>query len=506
MLLRAAVCQRDAVRGVVGRDDERDRAEQLLHDLALVAGIDLQHQRRADARAGELRVLQHAAVGDDLAQCARRFDALHHPVVLDRAQQLHRLGRIAGEPDHALPDRRGHLVEAEVPFRRVDAVLRHIDVLRCRAHLARVQRQRERDIAHHALEVAGGVDHDLVDAGLLGIDLGLVRIALQPVAIGAAAGEVDQAHFRAQRQRGRHALGRVVGHQRDQVGVEAGFLQHLARHLDGDRQRQDRARVRLDHHRIAGRQAGEQAGIAVPGREGAAADHQAHAARHHAVALFHAQRFVLALRLFPRGLLRNAAQFVPGIGHGFQAAVLRVRAAGLEGHHEGLAGGVHHRVGNLEAAAVQALQDFQRHADPGFRPGLAPGRHAFGHAGKELVEVGLRIGDAQFRAVGRDFLAGLADGARLRQRERAVQAGLKGGLAIGAGRFAVDPGARHFGERAPVAALGNGLGGLFQQRLVAFKKQMGHGLLRGQNSLCMGRDSSRKRLRFPGRSRSPACR
>ncbi|MDT4870730.1 hypothetical protein FQZ97_1058210 [compost metagenome] len=158
-----------------------------------------------------------------------------------------------------------------------------------------------------------------------------------------------------------------------------------------------------------------------------------------------------------------------------------MRAAGLEGHHEGLAGGVHDRVGDLEAAAVQPLQDFQRYADPGFRPGLAPCGHALGNAGKELVEVRPGIGDAQFRAVRRDFLAGLADGAGLRQREGLVQARLEGSLAVGVGGFAIGLRARHFCERAPVTARGDGLGGLFQQRLVAFEKRMGHGLLRGRN-------------------------
>ena len=158
--------------------------------------------------------------------------------------------------------------------------------------------------------------------------------------------------------------------------------------------------MRLDDDGVARGQAGEQAGIAVPGREGGAADHQRHAARHHGEVLFHADGIVLALRLFPDRDAGNARHFLPRVGHGLEAAVLCVRTAGLEGHHEALAGGVLHRVSDLEAQLVQARQDFHRHADPGARAGAAPLLQRLGRRGHQLGGGHARIGDAQVEAIG----------------------------------------------------------------------------------------------------------
>ena len=258
-------------------------------------------------------------------------------------------------------------------MRGFDAALGDVDVLRRRTHLSGVQRQRERDVAHHALEVTGRVDDDLVDPSLFCEHMRLYGIALQPRAVGAAAGEVDEAHLWVQRQRRGRPIARVVGNQGNDVRIEARLLEDFARHFHSDGQGKDRARVGLHHDRIAGGQAREQAGITVPGREGAAANHQSHAAWDDCVALFHLERLILTLGLLPVGALRDAAHLFPGVGHRFQPAVLGVRAAGLERHHEGLARGMHDCVGDLEALLVQPLQDLQRHADPRFRSGLAPG-------------------------------------------------------------------------------------------------------------------------------------
>jgi hypothetical protein len=73
--------------------------------------------------------------------------------------------------------------------------------------------------------------------------------------------------------------------------------------------------------------------------------------------LDHAQRRALALRLLPqhgRGVPLLLGQRV---GDRLEPAVLRVRAAGLEGHDERLAGGVHDRVRHLEAAGVDPRED-----------------------------------------------------------------------------------------------------------------------------------------------------
>jgi hypothetical protein len=50
-----------------------------------------------------------------------------------------------------------------------------------------------------------------------------------------------------------------------------------------------------------------------------------------------------------------------------------MRAAGLEGHGEGLAGGVHHRLRHQEAVAVQPVQDLEADARAAPRVGLGPG-------------------------------------------------------------------------------------------------------------------------------------
>jgi hypothetical protein len=55
-------------------------------------------------------------------------------------------------------------------------------------------------LRREALEVVGRVDDDLVDAGLLRIHLRLARVLLEPAAVRGAAGEVDDLHFRAQRE------------------------------------------------------------------------------------------------------------------------------------------------------------------------------------------------------------------------------------------------------------------------------------------------------------------
>src|SRR3546814_14305649 len=83
-------------------------------------------------------------------------------------------------------------------------------------------------------------------------------------------------------------------------------------------------------------QACEQARIAVPGRKGGAAYQQAYASRHDRETLLHLDGVMLALRLFPGHQPWNTRHFLPGIGHGLQAAILRMRATGLNGHHETL--------------------------------------------------------------------------------------------------------------------------------------------------------------------------
>ncbi|MDT4840998.1 hypothetical protein FQZ97_748380 [compost metagenome] len=278
---------------------------------------------------------------------------------------------------------------------------------------------------------------------------------LQPFAEGVGAGEVDQLDAWIEGQLLGHRRLGGVDHQADQRRVEAQFGEHVLGHLDAHRHRQDRPGVRLDQHRVAGGQAGEQARVGVPGREGRAGDHQRQAARHDMPALVELQRLALALRLDPARRLRHLGHRPPGVGHGFQAAVLGMRAAGLEGHHESLAGGVHHRVGQGRAQRVETLEDFQANADPRLRTGIAPGRQRLLLAGEQLLGVVLVVADPEVEAIGRTLGAGAADRRRAVQLEMPVEQRLERHLRALHRHFRIL--LELFAVGRPVAALGDGL-------------------------------------------------
>ena len=161
--------------------------------------------------------------------------------------------------------------------------------------------------------------------------------------------------------------------------------------------------MRLHDDGIPGREAREQAGIAVPGRKGLATDDQRDPAGNDAPVLLDDERRRLALRLLPRCRGRGALHLDPGCGHRFQSTVLRVRTARLKGHRECLAGGVHHRVAHLEAHRVQPRQRLEEEPDAGLgRRGRPVGGRRFG-GGDQRRRVGGRIGDAERRAPGRDL-------------------------------------------------------------------------------------------------------
>src|SRR2546426_1527373 len=110
--------------------------------------------------------------------------------------------------------------------------------------------------------------------------------------------------------------------------------------------------MRLDHDGIAGGEAREHAGVAVPGRESIATDDKTYTARHDPIMLLHFQRLVLALRLLPVRFLRHPAHFVVRVGDGLQTAILRMRTGRLKSHHEGLSRRMHYGVGDLEATLI----------------------------------------------------------------------------------------------------------------------------------------------------------
>lgn len=208
--------------------------------------------------------------------------------------------------------------------------------------------------------------------------------------------------------------------------------------------------MRLDQHRVAGRQGGEQARIAVPRREGVAADHQGDAARHGREALAQLQRIALALRLGPRCLLRGADLLGVRIRHRLQAAVLGMRPARLERHHEGLTAGVHHGLGELMGARTDPGQDLQAHRRPRLGAGVPPDGERGAHGRQQDLRIRMRIGDAQLRSVRGDLAARPVVGAGLVELEPLAAQRLERGEPVGSGGLAVR--LRVLGVRGPVRA------------------------------------------------------
>ena len=138
---------------------------------------------------------------------------------------------------------------------------------------------------------------------------------------------------------------------------------------------------------------------------------------------------------------------------------------------------MHDGVGDLEAALVDARENLEADADPGFGTGLAPRFFSDGDRRKELVEVDARIGNAERDPIRRAFATDGPDGCWQVDRKRLVGQRVERRLAGVGGAFAVDLRARRLGKRRPVAALGDRLQRLVQQRAVALEKRMGHGVL-----------------------------
>jgi hypothetical protein len=284
----------------------------------------------------------------------------------------------------------------------------------------------------------------------------LPGVGFEPIAVRGAAGEIDQLDVGPQRKLLRRIVAGGVRHERNHVGIEARFGEHLAGDAYRDRQGQDRGGMRLHHDRVAGCEVGEETRISIPCRKRAAANDKADTARHDSKSLFHSNRLALALRFFPQRFCRNAAQLVPRIRDGLETAVLRMGTRRLKGHQKRLARGVHHRVGHHKTLLVDPLQDFETDTDPRFRSGLAPLGFGFGDRREQCVDIGLRVRDAEREAIGRTLAANGANGAGLVQRKRLVAQGIERCLAGFRSAFAIDFGARRFRKRAPVCSLGDG--------------------------------------------------
>jgi hypothetical protein len=228
----------------------------------------------------------------------------------------------------------------------------------------------------------------------------LARVLLEPASIGRAAGVIDDLHFRTQRKRLCNIVGRIVRDQCHDVGIETRFGQDVACDLHGNRQRKNGAGMRFHDDRIAGRETCEQSRVSIPRRECRTTDDERDAARHDPIPLFHLERIVFALRLFPLRGLRHAAHLVPGIGDGFESAILRVRTAGLERHQKRLTRRMHHGIGDQEAFLVDPRERLEAHANPDFRPRFAPFRACVVDRCEQRVDIGFRIRDSERHPVG----------------------------------------------------------------------------------------------------------
>ena len=157
-------------------------------------------------------------------------------------------------------------------------------------------------------------------------------------------------------------------------------------------------------------------------------------ARHDGERLLHPQRRRLPGLLPARGRGR-ARHLGPGVGDRLERPVERVRAAGLERHHERLAAGVLHGVGELEDPRVQPVEDLQADAGAPLGAGVAPGPHARRRGGHQRVDVAWRAaGSATPRSMPYGDRS-VRDGARRRRASSsgnvAVQPRLEGRLAVG---------------------------------------------------------------------------
>ena len=173
---------------------------------------------------------------------------------------------------------------------------------------------------------------------------------------------------------------------------------------------------------------------------------------HRGERLLHPQRGPLALRLLPHRRVGVPGLLGIRVGDRLQRPVLRVRAAGLERHHERLPAGVHDRVRDLEAASVDPVEDLQAHrgADPRAR-GPPAGQRRGGRA-DQRVRAQVLVADTQVQAVRRDLTADLPVRPRLAQREPLAQVPLERRLP-GLGRaLPVHPRARRLRVGRPVTA------------------------------------------------------
>ncbi|MCY1526957.1 hypothetical protein D9M68_620040 [compost metagenome] len=148
-------------------------------------------------------------------------------------------------------------------------------------------------------------------------------------------------------------------------------------------------------------------------------------------------------------------------------------AAGLEGHHPGLAAGVHHRMGQGRAEGVEALEDLQAGAHPRLRAGIAPGRQRGLQARQQCIRLVLVVAHIQVETVGRALGTGAAHRLRAGQGEVLAEQRLEGRLGALHRFFRVLLEA--FREGRPVATLADGLDGAFEGTAMVLEQLEGGG-------------------------------
>ena len=348
---------------------------------------------------------ERGAVAHDPPEPARRRDAGEGGRVGDGAADAPRRG-----PDRrGAVDRRrdagGDFVEGLVPLvgRRCRPAARRCPAARCTS--ARVERQREGDVRAHRGEGVGAGDHDRVDAGLLGEDLRLAGVAPAP---------------RRRRPSSRCSRRCATAGCCTSACVtrRLGSRRRAARRRAVEAPARPAPRAATATVRASGRIApgcgftitvlpvarlAKSAGIAVPGREGRAADDERHAARHDPPVLFEHDRRGLALWLLParggrvRGSSRPRHRRPP-------PARGPARAARRPGRPSAKAWPVVciTALRHLEAQRVQPHQHLEADADARLWRGGGPGGAAASDGGDQRLDVGGGIGDAERRPPGRD--------------------------------------------------------------------------------------------------------
>ena len=355
------------------------------------------------------------------------------------------------------------------------ALRRDVDVLRAGAHLRTEHAHRRGQAAQRGVQVVGGFQHHGIAAGSLGEGQCRIGIAFDPLAEGDAAGEVDDGGLGMLHQQLADRLFHACRGHRHQVRIEAGRREHLAEHPHRDRHRQDGGRMRLDDHRIAGRQAGHHRRPGVPGRKAGAGEADRDAPRHQPVGLVERDGRCAELAL-PARVRRHGAHRLLRVYQRLDGPVQRVDAGAGIGHVEALSRGVHDGVGQFEqVVGEQPLDHLHQHAQALFDAGAGPRVDGRLCSVEQAVHVGLRIADAQrLLGIGRDFCAQRADAARLVQFKRPAELRAERGRArLGRRRAAAMPVGR-LREQRGIAALEAGAPRLAQRRLVAFMEARRH--------------------------------